>query len=259
MVEADADDGAQLLGEQFGLFEAEADAAAAEERVGFGAAGQVWKVLVAADVERPDGEPAAIEGVGDGQVAGELFVLAGRVAPVEEEELGAQQPDAVGTVADRRADVVGRGDVGGDLDADTVGRDGDASRCLLQRLVATPRLGARPTYSRTVSGGGSNSTTPAEPSTTTVVPSVTAKASPPAPTTIGIPSERARIAPCETGLPKAVTTAVTRSGSSAAASIGLRSAATRTPSTLSNDAASAPFSCAATCWPTASTSLARAR
>ena len=126
MVETDADDGAQLLFEQLGLFEAEADAAAAEERVGFGVAGEVRDVLVAADVEGPDGEPAAAEGVGDGQVAGNLFGLAGRFAPVEEEELGAQQPDAVGAVADRRGDVVGRGDVGGDLDVDAVGRDGRA-------------------------------------------------------------------------------------------------------------------------------------
>ena len=119
MLETDADDGAQLLLEQLGLFEAEPDAAAAEERVGLGVAGEVRDVLVAADVQRPDREPAAAEGVGDGPVAGDLFGLAGRLVPVEEEEFGAQQPHAVGAVADRGGDVVGRGDVGGDLDVDS--------------------------------------------------------------------------------------------------------------------------------------------
>ena len=202
-------------------------------------------MLVAADVQGPDREPAAAEGVGDGPVAGELFGLAGGLVPVEEEEFGAQQPDAVGAVSDCGGGVVGRGDVGGDLDVTAVGGDRGPRRRLLQRFVATARGARRVRGSAaTVCGTGSNSTTPAVPSTTTVVPSATASTSAPAATTIGIPSERARIAPWETGAAGGGDDGGHPEGSSAAASIGLRSGATTTPSTSSNDSGAVPLNCA---------------
>ena len=75
---------------------------------------------------------------------------------------------------------------------------------------------------------------------------ITFSASPTA-TTIGMPSERARIDPCDTGLPCVVTTATTRVGSRWAACTGLRSVATSTPSGPSVGLPPSALNAASTC------------
>ena len=108
-------------------------------------------------------------------------------------------------------------------------------------------------------GRGRSTTTPSVPSTTIVVPSGTVSTSRPAPTTAGIPRARARMAPCETGLPAAVTMPSTVVGSSRAAWVGVRSAATTMPASTSVGSAARPSRCARTWSPTARTSSARDR
>ena len=114
----------QLRLEQLRMTEAEPESPASQEGVRLAGGTQVRNGLVAADVERADGEPAAFERVGDRGVDVELLVFVGWLGAVEEEELGAEEADAVGAVSHRLYGVVERGDVGDDVDARTVGGDG---------------------------------------------------------------------------------------------------------------------------------------
>ena len=56
------------------------------------------------------------------EVGLELFVFAGRLGTVEEEELRAEQSDTVGAVTDCFEGVLAGSDVGEDLDGHAVGR-----------------------------------------------------------------------------------------------------------------------------------------
>ena len=89
----------------------------------------------------------------------------------------------------------------------------------------------RCSYTARSSELGSTSSRPASASTTTSSPSRMRCAATPAATSNGMPRARARIAACEVGLPKASTTPRIRPASSSAASAGVRSVATRMPST----------------------------
>ena len=77
--------------------------------------------------------------------------------------------------------------------------------------------------------GGATATWPVPPSKAIGVPAGMSRTAGPRPTTAGIPRVRARIAPCDVGLPYASSTPVTCPGSSSAASAGVRSAAISTP------------------------------
>ena len=120
--------GAQLRGEQVGPGELQADAAAAEERVGLRLLGQRAQRLVGADVERADDERAAAEPARDGRVRLGLLVLVGQLVAVEEQELRAQQADALGAVLDGRGRAVDVAEVREDLDGRPVRRDGRLGR-----------------------------------------------------------------------------------------------------------------------------------
>ena len=122
MLGGDAQDRPQLRPEQVGPGEREADPAAAEERVVLGLLAQEGQRLVGAGVERPHDQRAAVERGGDLAQHGDLLVLVRRLGAVEEEELRAQQADALGALLDRLARLRGAADVREHLDAAAVGQ-----------------------------------------------------------------------------------------------------------------------------------------
>ena len=219
--------------------------------------------LVGAGVERADDHRPPVERGRDLRVDLALLVLGRRVVAVEEQELGAQQPDAVGAELDRRGRLGHRADVRGDLERLAV-RDVRAGSRARSRARAAFRsaaswraplaLGERPP------SGGSTSTVPASPSTTiSVVPSATRQHRLTEPDhrrdrrARGRGSRRAR-SPRRAPPPGRCTS----SRSSAAASPGVRSRTTRsTPSAMIAAAAGAPVRWRSTRPPTSSTSTAR--
>ena len=100
-----------------------------------------WEVgewLVRADVERAKDERPPLQALGDALVGRVLLVLARHRIPLEEEKLGAQKAHTLGAVLDRGGHIVGRADVGDDLDPAPVlghrrlgsGRPSSSSRLL---------------------------------------------------------------------------------------------------------------------------------
>ena len=124
--------------------EPEPDAAAPEERVRLGppAAGGSGLSAPASSVRTISGRPSSARAIS--RSAATCSSSSGRLA-VEEQELGAQQPDALGALLARRRDVLGAADVGEDLDPAAVPRRAPA-RCA--RCARQPRrrlaLGAAP-------------------------------------------------------------------------------------------------------------------
>ena len=113
---ATASDRAQLGAQELLVGEPEPDPAHAEERVVLGRLAQERQRLVGPGVERADDHRAAAERRGDLRVDRALLLLGRRVVAVEEQELGAQQADAVGAELDRGGRLGRRAEVGGDLE-----------------------------------------------------------------------------------------------------------------------------------------------
>ena len=84
-----------------------------------------------------------------------LLVLRRRVVAVEEQELGAQQPDAVGAELDRRGRLGHRADVGGDLDRRRRRAAGPARARARARARLAPRPPGRAAARARSSSGGS--------------------------------------------------------------------------------------------------------
>ena len=78
----------------------------AEERVVLGRHRQIGDRLVAADVEEADRDRRSTEGLDRGPIRTGLLVLGRRCRPLEEQELGPEQPDAAGTEGDGRGRLV---------------------------------------------------------------------------------------------------------------------------------------------------------
>ena len=116
LLRADLQQRAQLLVEQFRAHLAQADAAQAQHRVGLGRQGQVVELLVAAHIDGTDDHRAFGHGIEHGLVGAALLGLVRRGGAVDEQELAAQQADAVGTLGQGLGGFLGTGDVGGNLD-----------------------------------------------------------------------------------------------------------------------------------------------
>ena len=255
----DAQDRAQLRGEDLRALEREADAAHAEERVGLGRHGQGRQRLVGAGVERAHDERAAVERHGDLAQGLDLLVLVGQLRAVEEEELGAQQADALGAQLDRGGGLGGGAEVGEDLDARAVARGAGLVGALARGGAAGGEaLAALLARRGAASSSGSTWSVPASPSSSSAVPSAMASSASPSPTTAGSPSARARIAACAVAEPWAVAIPRTSAGSRPAASAGVSSPARTMPGSV-GPAASSPVTAATTRRPTSSTSVARSR
>ena len=108
----DPEERAELAAQLVGVQQPEAQAAHAEERVRLRGQWEVGERLVGAGVERADRERAAAERGGDGLVGRRLLVFVRHCGGAEEQELRAQQPDAVRAGGDRLRHVLRPGDVG---------------------------------------------------------------------------------------------------------------------------------------------------
>ena len=108
----DAQDGAELHPEELGPGQAEADGALSEVGIALARQGEVGQRLVAAGVERPHGEWTPPQRLGGLEVERDLLLLARGLAPVEEEQLGAEDAHPLGAVHHRRPGVSRRADVG---------------------------------------------------------------------------------------------------------------------------------------------------
>ena len=140
MLRGDAEDRAQLRQEHLGSREREPDPADAEERVGLGWHRQRRQRLVRAGVERAHDERAPVERDGDLAQGCGLLVFVGQLGPVEEQELGAEQPDALGAELDRFCGLVRRAEVREHLDPGPVAGGAGLVRALAGRCAAA--LGA---------------------------------------------------------------------------------------------------------------------
>ncbi len=197
--------GAELDVQQLGPGQRQAQPADPQEGVLLRRLAQVGQGLVGAGVERAQHQAPAAEGRRRLRVGRALLVLAGRVRAAEEQELGAEEADAVGALGDGPRDVARRAGVGGHLDAAAVARDGRLAGALARGRGPALALGApRLVGGARTSSPGATTTVPASPSSSSGVPSGTARMAGPRPATAGTPSARAMIAACEVGPPAAV-------------------------------------------------------
>ena len=128
---------AQLGRQHFGTAQAQADPPEPQVGVRLPLKRKVRERLVGADVERAQRQRAAAEPLGHRAVGRLLLVLGGQVVGGEEQELGAQEADAVGARGHGRADVLGPGHIGLDAHERAVARHGGVVRPRLSlRLVS---------------------------------------------------------------------------------------------------------------------------
>ncbi len=123
MVGGHPGDGTQLRGEQVGAAKPEAEPADPQEGVLLGRLRGERHGLVATDVEGSHHQATSRHGFGDGAVRCLLLGLVRGGVPAQEDELGAEQADAVGTGGDRGGGFGYRPDVGGHFDHGAVEGD----------------------------------------------------------------------------------------------------------------------------------------
>ena len=115
------EDCAELLAQQLRSFKTQANAAQAEERIGFAVHRHISQRFVATDIEgahhqivcRPDGAR-------DGAVGGHLFIVARRLLATQVEKFRTQQANATCAQLHGLGGFALRGNVGGDFDVLTV-------------------------------------------------------------------------------------------------------------------------------------------
>ena len=106
----------ELRLEQLGPSQAQPDAADSERRVHLRRAGQVRCRLVAADVERPEHDRPARDGLRDPAVQGSLLLEPGRDRAAHEQQLRPDEADPLGAGGGGGLGLVDRSDVGEHLD-----------------------------------------------------------------------------------------------------------------------------------------------
>ena len=192
-----------------GLREPEPDAADAEERVVLGRLGAGTRSGLSApasSVRTISGRPSSASAIS--LVDRALLVLGRRGVAVEEQELGAQQADAVGAELDRAGRPRRRGRRWRRPRSSAPSRSAWRARAPAREPRAwrsSAGLAARSRSASTSSRAASTSTVPASPSTheRRALRRSPSTASP-RPTTAGIPSARARIAACDVAPPRAI-------------------------------------------------------
>ncbi len=136
-VDARAQDGLELRQEEILALEADAHGAVAEERVVLMRDVEVRQRLVAADVHRADHAELALAFLDGFLVRLELILLRRDLLTAHEDELRAEEADALGAVVHRVVDVHVRADVRHELDLDAVRRH---CRQVLERRVVRREL-----------------------------------------------------------------------------------------------------------------------
>ena len=116
--------GTELRSEQVPPAQHHADAAPAEEWVGFRADLHVGQALVAADVQRADGQLTPAQRLGDGAIGGRLFLFVRRRGTPQKQELGTQHPHALRAPSQCFGRFGHAADVGENPDAPAIARGG---------------------------------------------------------------------------------------------------------------------------------------
>ena len=161
-----AQDRAQLRGEDLGALRASRRMPRTPRNGlasgGIGSAGSGLSAP-ASSVRTTSGRPSSAHG--DLAQGLDLLVLVGQLRAVEEEELGAQQADALGAELDRRGRLGGRAEVGEDLHARAVAHRARLVGALARGGAAGgERARGAPAASRSTSSPGSTWSVPASPS-----------------------------------------------------------------------------------------------
>ena len=140
----------QLRPQHLGVVQQRPQAPHAQRRVGLVGRGEEVQRLVRARVQHPHHDPALGEGLQHLPVGLDLLLLGRRLrAVVEEEELGAEQPDALGPGLDRRRHVRRTADVGQQRHLVPVGGGTRTGRGGQRGLALAPRPApARPASPR---------------------------------------------------------------------------------------------------------------
>ena len=229
MLGGDAQDRAQLRREQLRLLAATAGCRAGRGTGWPPARWQERQRLVGAGVERADDQRTAAAARSAISVsAATCSSSLGGVGAVVEEELRAQQPDALGALRDRQLRVVGVADVGEHLDAPAV-REHDGLGRRRQRFGAGGGVGLAALLEGRRRGGVGLDRDRASPSSASVAPSATESSAGPRPTISGIPSAPATIAAWSSVPPRAVAIPHAVAGSRSATAPGVSSSATTMP------------------------------
>src|SRR5690606_27490366 len=134
---ARAQDGPQLGLERLGIPEAHADGPPAHVRIALVSGLQPGDLLVAARVERADGDRAGGERLGERPVGPALLLFSRPLLPAQEGELGAVQAHAARAVPQQGRGLLGALEVGGGRDVLAVAGDGLEAAQALE--VARPR------------------------------------------------------------------------------------------------------------------------
>jgi hypothetical protein len=150
-----ADGGPALRAEEVRAGEAEAEAAQAEERVGLVRQVEGGKGLVAADVEGAQDEGPAAEALQEAAIDAVLLFLVRQVGAAHEEELGAEQADAVARPQEVVRHGLGVVDIEHDGDGPSVGRDGRFGEVLRGLGRFAPGFGEAALVVGQVEGAGS--------------------------------------------------------------------------------------------------------
>ena len=108
--DAGAENGPQLRLEELRMGSAQANASPAHERIGLALIAEVGNLLVAAEIERANGDHVLRSGFEDRAVDGQLVILIGDAGVGQEQIFRAIEPDAAS------ADLAGHGSVGGAVD-----------------------------------------------------------------------------------------------------------------------------------------------
>jgi len=149
-----------------------AEAAQSEEAVGDGIERKRGDGLVAADVERADGDLAIWECFEDVRELGGLLVFAREARFVDVEELCAEETDGVRAVLSRQLGLGWGGHVGGDDDGASLPDHGDMCR-LDGRRALFVRASWRARASSRACSSGDTTKVPRSPSRMAKVPSAT--------------------------------------------------------------------------------------
>ena len=122
--------GAELLTQQLGAIEAQANAPLAQEGVRFGGHFNVGQWLVAANVERSHDNGLPLHRLGNRFVNRELLFFGGGFGAVQEEKFGAEQTHPFGSRLHRFFSLGQAAHVGHNFDAVAILGGGGVGRCL---------------------------------------------------------------------------------------------------------------------------------
>src|SRR5690349_24325852 len=98
------------------MIQAKANTAPSEKRIIFMSQIEVTKWFITTDIKRTDNERPAPDRLSNLPISDQLFFFGGCACPIQEQELGSEQPDPFGPIFQRKLRIVRSTDVGDHLD-----------------------------------------------------------------------------------------------------------------------------------------------